>query len=122
MVKSTAHVGPKLLKLQPYKTTVVHSLLIPDCEERIQYSRWFQESIFNRLLDPELTFCSNNAWFTLSGYISSQLTDSGAQKILMLLTEVSMHGSYLGHITLEVRSAIQALNTDGVAISEGMTS
>jgi hypothetical protein len=44
LVKGRAHVGPKLLKLQPYKITVIHNLLIPDCKERIRYSRWFQES------------------------------------------------------------------------------
>jgi hypothetical protein len=72
MAKSTAHIGIKFLKLSPYKTTATHSLLPPECKARIQYCRWFQELIFNGLLDPDLTIYSDEAWLTLSGYIKSQ--------------------------------------------------
>jgi hypothetical protein len=41
------------------------------------------DSIFSGLLDPELTFYSDKAWFILSGYVSSQ-NNIEAQKILML--------------------------------------
>jgi hypothetical protein len=70
--KCTAHVGTKLLKLQSYKTTVVHSLLPPDGEVRICYCRWFQESVFCGRLDPQLMFYSDEVWFTLSVYVNSQ--------------------------------------------------
>jgi hypothetical protein len=58
LAKGTAHIGTKLLKLRPHKTTVVHP---PHCEARIRYCRWFQESIFKGLLDPEVTFYSDEA-------------------------------------------------------------
>jgi hypothetical protein len=34
--------------------------------------KWFQESVFNGLLDTELTLYSDEVWFTLSGYVNSQ--------------------------------------------------
>jgi hypothetical protein len=70
--KSTAHVAIEFLKLEPYKTIIVHPLLVPDSEARICYCGWFQESTFNELLDPEDRFYSGEKWFTLSGYLSSQ--------------------------------------------------
>jgi hypothetical protein len=44
-----AYVRMKLLKLTPYETTEIHSIL---------YSIWFQESGFNGLLDSEQAFFS----------------------------------------------------------------
>jgi hypothetical protein len=39
---------------------------------RIQYCGWFQESVFSGLLDPELTFYSDEVWFISSGSVNSQ--------------------------------------------------
>jgi hypothetical protein len=36
------------------KTTVIHRLLHQDCEPRMFYYKWCQESVFTGLLDPEL--------------------------------------------------------------------
>jgi hypothetical protein len=47
-------------KLQVYKTVAVHNLLPPDGKARILYCRWFQESEFNELLDPELILYSDS--------------------------------------------------------------
>jgi hypothetical protein len=33
LAECTAHIGTKFLKLRPYKTTVVHSPLPPDCDQ-----------------------------------------------------------------------------------------
>jgi hypothetical protein len=71
----TAHFGTKLLKLRPYKTIVVHSLLPPYGKAKIHYCMWFQELVFNGLLDPELRFFSDKAWFTLSGYVMAKITE-----------------------------------------------
>lgn len=49
----------------------VDGLLPPDCEERIRYCRWFHESVFNGLLDPELMLYFEEAWFTLNVYVNS---------------------------------------------------
>jgi hypothetical protein len=79
---NTTHIGTKLLKLGFCRTTVVHSLYTPDCKARISYCRWFQESLFKGILDPEITFYSETR-FTLYGYVN-RITDIGAQEVLML--------------------------------------
>jgi hypothetical protein len=54
--KLAAHIGTKLLKLKSYRTTVVHQLLPPDAEARINYCRWFQQSVYDGMVDPDLVF------------------------------------------------------------------
>lgn len=54
--KNTAPISKRLLKLQPQKTAITHSLLPPDCKARIWYSRWFQKSVFSGLLTQNLHF------------------------------------------------------------------
>jgi hypothetical protein len=51
----------KLLKLRPYETTEIHSIL---------YSIWFLESGFNGLLDSEMALCSDKLCFR--GYVHNQ--------------------------------------------------
>jgi hypothetical protein len=65
--KFTAHVAAKLLKLKPYRT-MVYQLLPPDAEERMNYCRWFQLSVYDDgMVDPDLVFNTHEAWFHLSG-------------------------------------------------------
>jgi hypothetical protein len=40
-------------------------------KQEFLFHRWFQEFVFNGLLDPELTFYSDEVWFTLSSYVNS---------------------------------------------------
>jgi hypothetical protein len=65
VAKSRAHIDIKLLKLQPNKTKILHNHLPPDYEARIQYCRWFQESV---------DFLIWNLHFILMrhGYVNSQ--------------------------------------------------
>jgi hypothetical protein len=44
----------------------------------------FQESVLNGLLDRELGFYSDKAWFTLNGLNVAKITGNGAQKLLKL--------------------------------------
>jgi hypothetical protein len=75
----------KVSKLWPYKTTVMLSLLHPNCKVRTRYCRQFQESVFKGLFELEHMFYSDEVWYTLSGYITAKITDTGAQKILTLI-------------------------------------
>jgi hypothetical protein len=84
------------LKIRPYKTTVVHSLLTPDCKARIQYCRWLQELAFNGLLDPELMFYSNKVWCTLSGYVNSQYNRYWSTENPQAVHEVPLHDLKVG--------------------------
>lgn len=71
-ISSTLLFGTKLLQLRPHKTTVVHSLLPRGCEARFRFCACFRRSLFNAVLDPELTFCSDEVWFMLGWYVKSQ--------------------------------------------------
>jgi hypothetical protein len=69
LAECTAHTGTKFLKLRSDETAIV--VLPPDCEARVRYCMWFQESAFKGLFNPELTLYSDEAWYTLSGYVNS---------------------------------------------------
>jgi hypothetical protein len=70
--------------------------LPPDCEARIRYSGWFKESVFKRLIDPELTFYTDKAWFTLCAYINSQNNRHWSTENPDALHEVPLHDLKLG--------------------------
>jgi hypothetical protein len=61
-----------LLKLSPYKVRVIQEFFPANWKARSRYCRWFQESVTNGFLDPELVFFSDEAWFTLSRNVNSQ--------------------------------------------------
>jgi hypothetical protein len=63
-----------------YSRTVVHQLLPPDSETRINY-RWFQQSVYDGMVDPDIVFRPDEAWFHLSGYVNSRTIATGVQKI-----------------------------------------
>lgn len=62
----------KDLMLFPYKILALHELLPADHNRRILYCQWFQQNLMNNDELLNLTFFSDEAWFTLSGYINSQ--------------------------------------------------
>jgi hypothetical protein len=53
---TTTKTATKLLKLRPYKTTVVHSLQLHHPVARLNFCNWYLQSIHNGELNPELTF------------------------------------------------------------------
>jgi hypothetical protein len=89
--RNTLYVATKLLQLLPNKTTDVHSLMPPHCKARIQYYSWFQEFVFNGLLDLELRFYSDEAWFTLSRYVNSKNNRNWTTENVHAVCEVPVH-------------------------------
>jgi hypothetical protein len=73
------------------QTTAVYNLLLPDCKARIQYCRLFQESVFNGFNDPGLMIYSDEAWFTLSGYIQSQNNSQWSKENPHAVHEMPLH-------------------------------
>jgi hypothetical protein len=55
MFKGTFSIATSLLKLHTYKAMGVPQ----DCKGRNKYCRWFQQTVFNGLLDSELMFYSD---------------------------------------------------------------
>jgi hypothetical protein len=61
-----------VLKLRPYKTTVIHALQPLDPASKVYFYSWFLQPVFEGEIDPQLTFFSDEAWFRLQGYINTQ--------------------------------------------------
>jgi hypothetical protein len=52
----SAHIATRLLKLQPYKTTVVQRLTNPDSGAKIRFCNWLLGSVHDGTVNPELLF------------------------------------------------------------------
>jgi hypothetical protein len=70
--KSSARRATQLLKLRPYKTTVIHTLQQREPASRAHFCNWFLQTVIDGEIDPQLTFFSDEAWFHLQGYINTQ--------------------------------------------------
>ncbi|PNF15704.1 hypothetical protein B7P43_G12455 [Cryptotermes secundus] len=68
----SAWTATKLLHIRPYKFTVVHEIKPVDYEKRVRFCNWFINHVHDGLLDPKLTFFTDEANFNLSGYVNSQ--------------------------------------------------
>ncbi|KAJ4446106.1 hypothetical protein ANN_12798 [Periplaneta americana] len=62
----------KYLHPYPYKFTVVHALKHPDEPSHIEFCRWFLSEVESGLLDPQFFISSDEAQFSLSGYVNSE--------------------------------------------------
>jgi hypothetical protein len=70
--KTTAWRATTNLHLRPYKITQVHAIEEWDYGRRTHFLNWFLKAIHDGVLDPKLTFFTDEAWFHLSGYINAQ--------------------------------------------------
>jgi hypothetical protein len=70
--KFSARMATQLLKLRPYKTTVIHALQLRNPIHRVHFCSWFLQSIIEGEIDLQLTFSSDEAWFHLQEYINMQ--------------------------------------------------
>lgn len=106
--KSAAFVATKLLKLKPYKVTVVHALQPQDPVSRVNYCNWFLQSVHNGEVDPLLTFFTDEAWFYLQGHVSTQNNRYWATENPHMIHEVPHHAAKVG-----VWCAVSALRIIG---------
>jgi hypothetical protein len=60
------------LHIRPYKITAVPEIKPMDYEKRVSFCTWFINHVHDRLLDPKLTFFTDETNFNLSGYVNSQ--------------------------------------------------
>ncbi len=70
-----------ILKLIPYKVSVIHELKPGDPAERVNFCHWFQKFIARQIDVLDTTFFSDEAWFYLSGYVNTQNTVTGHSQI-----------------------------------------
>jgi hypothetical protein len=69
--KSSARRAAQLLKLRPYKTTVMHTMQPSDPASRVHFCIWFLQCVTEDEIDLQLFF-SDEASFGLQGYINTQ--------------------------------------------------
>jgi hypothetical protein len=67
-----AWTATKLLYNRLYKITVVPEIKLVDYAKRVRFYNWFINHVHDGLLDPKLTFFTDEANFNLSGYVNSQ--------------------------------------------------
>ncbi|KAJ4430323.1 hypothetical protein ANN_22536 [Periplaneta americana] len=82
--KTSAFVATKLLKLKPFRITVVHALQPEDPVSRVNYCNWFVQSVHNGDVDPLLTFFTDEAWFHLQVTFQLRTIGTGLPKIPIL--------------------------------------
>jgi hypothetical protein len=95
VTKSSARTAAQLLKLRPYKT-VIHALHPRDQASRVHFCNWFLQSVVEGEIDPQLTFCSEEAWFHLQGYKNTQNNHYWSSQIPHLTHEVLLHPLKVG--------------------------
>jgi hypothetical protein len=68
----SAWIATKLLHIRPYKITVVPEIKPVCYEKRVMFCNCFIIHVHDGLLEPKLTFFTDEADFNLSGYVNSQ--------------------------------------------------
>jgi hypothetical protein len=68
--KSSVGMATQLLKLKPYKPTVIHALQPCNPARRVHFCSWFLQSVVEGEISPQLTSISDEAWFHMQGYIN----------------------------------------------------
>jgi hypothetical protein len=72
VLKTTAWRATTNLRLRPYKITQVQVIEECDYGRRTHFCNWFLQAVHDGVLDPKLTFFTDEAWFHLNGYINAQ--------------------------------------------------
>ena len=86
----------KLLKFFPYKINLVHQLQPLDYDKRVQFCNWFNTQVHDGILDPQLTFFTDEAWFNLSGYVNSQNNRHWGAENPHVTFEIPLHDQKIG--------------------------
>jgi hypothetical protein len=71
-LKPTAWRATKNLHLRPYKITQVQAIEEWDYGRRTHFCNLFLQAVHDGVLDPKLTFFTDEAWFHPNGYINAQ--------------------------------------------------
>jgi len=109
---ATAHKAVReILKIFPYKVTVMQELKPADCEKRICYRERFTNFIQTKTVDIlDVTFFTDEAWFHLLGYVNIQNTQLWSSEIPHALHENPLHDQKLGlWVAISIRHIVGLL-------------
>ena len=113
--KTNAWKATKLLKFHPYKLNVVQQIKPVDYDKRVRFCNWFNTQVHDGILGPQLTFFTNEAWFSLSGYVNSQNRRHWCADNPNIIFELPLHNQKIG-----VLCAISARRILGPIFFEGI--
>lgn len=84
------------LHLKPYRLACVQDLKEEDKTKRVYYCTWLFETIASGLMDPQLYFMSDEAWFNLSGHVNSQNTRYWSVENPHMISQQPLHDEKIG--------------------------
>jgi hypothetical protein len=96
VLKTTAWKATENLHLRLYKITHVHVIEECDYGRRTHFCNWFLQAVHDGVLDPKLTFFTNEAWFHLSEYINAQNNRYWSSINPKQTSEVPLHDQKIG--------------------------
>jgi hypothetical protein len=99
----SASTAVRLIKFRPYKVRFVHELKPVDAPQRIRFCNWMLKNMHDGLVDPQLLFITDEAYFHLSGYVNSQNT-----RIRSVENPYTVHQTPLHDIKIGVWCAVSA--------------
>jgi hypothetical protein len=72
--------------------------VIEECDygRRMHFCNWFLQAVHDGVLDPKLTFFTDEAWFHLSGYINAQNNGYWSSIKPKQTFEVPLHDQKIG--------------------------
>ena len=94
--KTSVHRATKILKLKPYRVSIVQQLQPRDDQARINFCNWILQHIVDGIVNPHLLIFSDEAWFHLSGHVSSQNHRYWSTENPRLIHEVPLHDQKIG--------------------------
>jgi len=86
----------KMLKFYLYRMQVFHDLIPGDNAKRVNYCRCFKNPIRGNICVLDQVFFTDEAWFHLSGYVSSQNYRTWRTKNAHNYTETPLHPQKIG--------------------------
>lgn len=86
----------KLLKLKPYKITVVQELQPRDNVSRVNFCNWVLGKVNDGSMDPKLIFFTDEAWFYLHGHVSTQNNRCWSAEKPDIVHEMPLHDLKIG--------------------------
>jgi hypothetical protein len=108
VLKTAAWRATKNLHLRPYEITQVQVTEECDYGRRTHICNWFLQAVHDGVLDPKLTFFTDEAWFHQSGYNDAQNNRYRSSINPRQTFEVPLHDQKIG-----VWCAITASRTVG---------
>jgi hypothetical protein len=73
-----------------------HELNQPDYAARIHFCNWLLQNVHDGLMDPQLLFITDEAWFYISGRVNMQNVRIWSNEIPHVIQQMPLHSEKIG--------------------------